>query len=315
MSAETAFDLVVVGAGPAGCAAAVQAHRLGVGVRLLDRRGAAGGLVENAWRIENHPGLSQPVGGAEYVRRLRSMLDRFGVSVARFDVASLESDGGEVVLQGTGGKVIRAPAAVLATGTRSRKAGFFGEESGLVYTEVRLLMEGRPGRYAVVGGGEAAMDYALSLASIGCDVVVLVRSDEPGAYGRLPRLVEASGNIRLMRRTVVTEVCEDPGGGVVAGIRCDGCRRTLDLDGVVVAVGREPMLPDLPRHAAVTGRGAVDGLPGVFCAGDVALGGLGQACSAAGDGLVAAGMACGYIRSVRCESVRRRCAGDRQQQR
>jgi thioredoxin reductase len=274
----------------------VQAVRLGLTVDLLDRRGRAGGLVGNAWRIENHPGLLGPVSGREYVRRLDSMLGRFGIAVRRYEVASADTAGEMVVLTSSDGSVEVVRAAVLATGTLPVSAGFEGEGCRGVLTEVAGLLDGPAGRYAVVGGGEAALDYALSLAGVGCDVLVLVRSAELAASGRLPQAAAACGDIRIMMRTVVRIVSEDPAGGVVLECASPGGRLVESLDGVVVAVGRQPALPRLPGRAAVAGQGPVERLPGVFCAGDAALGGLGQACTAAGGGLMAARMAYDHLR-------------------
>ena len=74
-------DLLVVGAGPAGVAAAAQAARLGLEVRIIDRAGRAGGLVANGFLVENYPGLEAPVPGAELARRLGEHLARYGLAV------------------------------------------------------------------------------------------------------------------------------------------------------------------------------------------------------------------------------------------
>ncbi len=81
-------DVIIVGAGPAGCAAAVQCRRLGLSVMLLDRTGEPGGLTRQAWRIENYPGLD-PMPGRRFAEHLRAFLERFELEVRREEVFSL----------------------------------------------------------------------------------------------------------------------------------------------------------------------------------------------------------------------------------
>ncbi len=290
------LDLAVVGAGPAGCAAAVQATRMGLSVLLLDRTGRAGGLTANAWRIENYPGLEEPVPGPEYVRRLRLLLNRFGLKVQRTEIGSVESCGDSLVLAGTGVRDLRARTVVLATGTAPRSAGFRGERgSALVHTEVRRLDDMSAGHALVLGGGEAALDYALSLADWGWRSTVLVRSKRIRAEGRLLDAVRARKDIRLICGASLLEL-EESGVRATALIQTAEGRRRVQTDAVLVAVGRRPVIPDLPSGARVDGPGPVRGLRGAFCAGDAAVGSLGQACTAAGQGLEAAGRAFRYLR-------------------
>ena len=291
-------DLAVVGAGPAGCAAAVQAARLGMSVALLDRTGRAGGLVANAWRMENYPGLEGPVSGPEYVRRLGLMLQRFGLGVQRREIRSLHSTGAAIALEGTEGTGIRARAAVLATGTIPLRAGFRGEDrTPPVYSAVRQLDGMAPGRALVVGGGEAALDYSLSLAAAGWRVAVLVRSDRPRAGGRLLDAVDSRKDVRIHCGVRLLSVEGEAGGGA-ALLHSDEGDCMTHADAVLVAVGRRRELPDLPPGARVDGAGPVVGLPRVFCAGDAAAGSLGQACTAAGQGIEAAGLAREYLEEV-----------------
>ncbi len=298
MTAAAEVDLAVVGAGPAGCAAAVQAARLGLSVALLDRTGRAGGLVANAWRMENYPGLEGPVSGPEYVRRLGLMLQRFGLGVQRREIRSLHRSGAALALEGADGTMMRARAAVLATGTMPLGAGFRGEDrTPPVYSAVRQCDGMAPGRALVVGGGEAALDYSLSLADAGWRVAVLVRSDRPRAGGRLLDAVDSRKEIRVHYGVRLLSVEEEAGGAAALLHSGEGDYKTR-ADAVLVAVGRRRELPDLPPGARVDGAGPVAGLPGVFCAGDAAAGSLGQACTAAGQGIEAAGMALEYLEEL-----------------
>lgn len=294
MTVET--GVAVVGAGPAGCAAAVQCVRLGLSVALFDRTGVPGGLVAGAWRIENHPGMEAPVSGREYARRLGLMLDRFGVGVSQLDVDSLGEGRSRLLLRGAGGKTVRCRCAVLATGTRAGRAGFEGEDLGPpVFHDAARLQESHPERVLVVGGGEAALDCALGLSDGGTEVRMLIRSGRFRAAGRLPALVAARPRIEVITGAVVRRVARGAGGGARAMVELSGAEVEMEADAVMVAVGRLPEAPRLPPDAAVSGPGRVEGLRGAFCAGDLACGGLGQACTAAGQGLQAAAMAFAHL--------------------
>jgi len=173
--------IVIVGAGPGGSAAAVQCARLGVTPLLLDQSGEAGGLVANAWSMENYPGL-EPLDGAAYVRRLRAHLERFDLKVEKLELQAIREAGGGIVLETDSG-AIETKVAILAVGTLPRSLDLPGGEH-LIY-EVRPLLDRKPERVAVIGGGEMAFDYALSLARAGARVELLVRGTAPRARGRL----------------------------------------------------------------------------------------------------------------------------------
>ena len=310
VTAAPDVDVAVVGAGPAGCAAAVQSRRLGLSVALLDRTGRAGGLAANAWRMENYPGLEGPVSGPEYVRRLELMLQRFDLCVRRREILSLRRTGNALDLEGSDGNSTHAGAVVLATGTIPLRAGFRGEDlTPPVYVEVRQLDDVGPGRALVVGGGEAALDYSLSLADAGWRVAVLVRSNRPRAGGRLLETVRACEDVVLHCRTRVLGV-EAEEGGASAILESAGGGRRMRTDAVLVAVGRRPAMPRLPLDARIAGAGPLVGLRGVFCAGDAAAGSLGQACTAAGQGVEAAGLALEYLKGVGHEGRRGEDARD-----
>ncbi len=165
-------DVFVAGAGPAGCAAAVQCARLGLGVVLADGRGEAGGTARNARLVENLPALEEPVSGPELAARLAAHLRRWGLEVRRLAVRRIERAAGGFLVETDGGTVL-AGAVVVATGTRPVKLGVKGEEelrrAGRLFYEPAdaHARKAEAGRVIVVGGGEAAFDYALGLADRG----------------------------------------------------------------------------------------------------------------------------------------------------
>lgn len=276
--------IVVVGAGPAGCAAAVQCARLGFAPLVIDRTGVAGGLIENGFLVENYPGLESPVPGAIFAGRLREHLSRFGLRVERREVIGISpADSGPTWILETDGSGIEAGCVIAAAGTVPREAGVAGERDlagDRIFYEVRDLLRRFPSprRVAVVGGGEAAFDYALSCSAAGARVEILVRGDHPRARGRLPGMVKEAPGVSV-RCGFATAALKRRGDGVAAigGGESD----EVAADAILIAVGRRPA--DIVER--LTPR------PGLFICGDARTGSLGQAGIAVGDGLEAAAAA------------------------
>ncbi len=334
---DSNIELLVVGAGPAGCAAAVQFKRLGGSPVLLDRSGVAGGLISNAFRVENYPGSERPLRGSELAQRLGQFLDRFGLKVRRGEVASirpverrvpesprnvdpyddqplpapLETSRPGFRVTGDFGE-LAARSVVLACGTVPLHPGIPGEEllGGRVYYEVNDLLAFLPRTAAVVGGGEAALDYSLSLADAGARVHLLVRSSTLRATGRLVDMIEKEPRITVSLSTPVLELLRPSANRVELVVP----GRRISVDGAVLAVGRRtvvtsllpPPPPPLPASSGAasppvrpttqaTSPSCLTSIPGLFIAGDARLGGLGQAGIAVGDGLWCAAEAAAFL--------------------
>jgi thioredoxin reductase (NADPH) len=296
--------VLIVGAGPAGCAAAVQCARLGLKPELVDSTGQAGGLLANAWRIENYPGLEEPVDGLTFVQRLKRQLDSFSIAIRKGRCIQLQQEGTLWATRLHDGTTLTARALLIATGTKPVPAGLpnEGELTGrFLYYEVAPLLASPPQKAVVIGGGEAAFDYALSLASRGCQTTICVRSQRHKAGLRLETLVATNPNITVALQTSVTAATSDSDGLEIEVQRHDNSG-VLPCDVVVVACGRATQLPDfLPdaRGLSPTACNPGPGLtisPGLYIAGDARLGALGQAGIAVGDGLHAATLAHRHLR-------------------
>jgi thioredoxin reductase (NADPH) len=296
--------IVIIGAGPAGSAAAVQCERLGVPALLLDRSGEAGGLVVNGYSVENYPGLA-PLDGQAFAQLLRDHLARFSVRVKRGRVQRIDPDGTGFTVSGDFGQV-HTRSVICAVGTSPIALDVPGAAEirgrGLFY-HVRNLMDfiGKQnadrarGRVFVIGGGEAALDYSLSIARAGANVTVLVRGRELRARGRLVTLVSHTPAIQVVFGAAVSRV-QGAADGVELWITRGGTTELESAGAVVAAIGRksraggllEGLDTDLPTD--VTTR-----VPGLFVAGDARTGSLGQIGMAVGDGLTAAMAAVAYV--------------------
>lgn len=287
--------VVIVGAGPAGVAAAVQCRRLGVKPCLFDATGEAGGLVTNAFCVENLPGLA-PCEGHVLAARLREDLERFGILVRGETVVRVNRVQDDLVVSTTGGDVV-ADAVILAVGTRPVRPQVPGMDQSRqrLFFEVRTLLNflPYPSSVIVLGGGEAALDYALSLAQAGAAVTVVVRGEAPRACERLRDAVAAVPAIRILPRTLAIEY-EENEAEVSLSTESGGTRLRLSADCLLIAVGRVSRARDLLDTGLRTAwSGALEPFPGVslFIAGDARHGGLGQVAMALGDGVAAARLA------------------------
>jgi thioredoxin reductase (NADPH) len=283
---------VVVGAGPAGCAAAVQCARLGAPVRLFDRSGRAGGLIANGLLIENYPGLEQPLPGPAFATRLGEHLARFGVAVEPGELLGLEpTDHGWLCRFDR--TELPCRNAILCTGTAPRPFAVTGDPGTVaraVFHEVLALFAAVPSprRAIVVGGGEAAFYYSLTLAAAGAEVTIAVRGPGSRARGRLAGLVADNPSIRVALQTRLVELSGAGEWFAARAVSTTGEER-WECDGVLAAVGRSSTVADLV--GAVADDAAVQTLtprPGLFICGDARSGALGQAGIAVGDGLRAA---------------------------
>ena len=286
-------DTVIIGAGPAGCAAAVQCTRLGLSVALLDETGEPGGLVRNAFRIENFP-CSEPVSGQVLACRLSEQLEFFGITVRECLVTSVKRTAGGFLTRG-GFPALESCTVIAATGTSPKDAGIEGEKTarGVFYCPVEIP-DPFPASIAIVGGGEAAWDYSLTCAERGADTVLLVRSGSPAVAGRLFDMVERNDRVRILYDTVVRKISERNERLVLQTIQPGGSDET-SCGAVLIAVGRKSRIPRMMSGFRIESVYADTGVEGVFTAGDVCLGVLGQACSAAGQGLTVAGRAFEFI--------------------
>jgi len=286
-----AVSIAVVGAGPAGCAAAVQCARMGVEPVLIDQTGRPGGLTANAWSVENYPGLD-PMNGRKISVRLHEFLDRFGVEIEKSVVTGIKREGGHFVVDSSDG-LFTAGAVIIATGTRPVPLKVPGSEEllnrGFCYEVRELLEAGRvPERVVVIGGGEAAHDYSLSLAGEGARVSLLVRGAVVKAGRRLIDLVEADELISV-RFGIEIKSLEKSGDIMTVWYSSGEREDSLHCDGIVAAIGREAATDHLPGELKERDSSSIGSCrEGLFIVGDARLGALGQVGIAVGDGLEAA---------------------------
>jgi thioredoxin reductase (NADPH) len=317
-------DLVVVGAGPAGLAAAVYGASEGLTTVLLDRV-AAGGQAATSFRIDNYLGFPAGISGGELADRAVVQAEKFGARIAvPAEAVALVPADGHLVLRLANGSSHAARAVVVATGARNRRlkvrrlADF--EESNVYYAATLLeakLCVNDP--VVVVGGGNSAGQAALFLADHAREVrlVVCERSLDENMSRYLADRIERDPRIGVYLHSEVRDLLGPPGSLEAVAVTDGAEQRTLPARELMVFIGASPCSGWLagtlaldPGGYVLTGaaagasRAAADDgprallettLPGVFAAGDVRSGSVGRVASAVGEGAMAVRLVHEYL--------------------
>lgn len=290
------YDVVIVGSGPAGLAAAIYAQRARLSCVVLEREYVSGGQVVNTYEVDNYPGLPG-IGGFELGMKLREHAEQLGAQFINIEVRHIElEDEGRIKAVYTDGEEYRARSVILAMGAKHRLLGVPGEKEltgmGVSYCATcdGAFFKGRT--VAVVGGGDVAVEDALFLAR-GCEKVYLIhRRDSLRAANVLQERLRDCENVEFLWDTEVTRIMGDESvEGVWLKNKKDGSERMLDLDGIFIAVGNLPETKIVTRLLRLdengyipAGEDCVTEVPGIFAAGDVRAKQLRQIVTAVSDG-------------------------------
>lgn len=284
--AEETETVAVIGAGPAGIAAAVQLQRSGHDP-LVFEKGLPGGLVREANLVENYPGFPDGISGQALADRLARHLDRLGIRLIRKEVLRLDYTAGMFLIE-TDGENCRASAVIVATGTRPRAwdlPGIPAEARPRVVSGIFPLLELRGSSIAILGGGDAAFDYALRLSREN-EVTIITRSARARS---LPLLLERAGEspkIIWLAGTRIEAVAADR-QGLALRCRTGEATRTLTVGYLLTAIGREPGL-DFLSERLKHDQGELSASCRLQIVGDAAAGIFRQTAIAAGAGVKAA---------------------------
>ncbi len=298
MATKQAYDVVVIGGGPAGLTAGIYTARARL-KSLLMEKGATGGWVINAGVVENYPGFPDGINGLELADAMQQQAVKFGLEMLSAEVTSLELKGEKKILKTSEGDVV-AKAVIVAGGSDRAKLGVPGEEEftgrGVAYCAVCDGYFYRDVPVAVVGGGNAALNEALELTKFASKVIIVHRRDELRATKILQERAFAEPKIKFLWNTVVEAI---EGEDTVKRLRLKnvqtGDKSTLDISGVFVTVGFKPNTGYLKNVVTLADDGTIitnekmeTDVPGIFAAGDIRSSSIRQVAAAVGDGAVAA---------------------------
>ena len=283
MSAKEAFDVLVIGGGPAGAAAAIYAARKGIRTAVAAER--FGGQVLDTMAIENFISVKETE-GPKLVRALEEHVKEYEVDVMNLQRAAAlvpaSSAGGLHEVKFENGASLKAKTVILSTGARWREMGVPGEQEykakGVCFCPHcdGPLFKGK--RVAVIGGGNSGVEAAIDLAGIVSHVTLLEFDNKLRADAVLQRKLHSLPNVDVITSALTSEVKGD--GQKVTGLaykdRDSGEFKTIDLEGIFVQIGLLPNTDWLKGTVELTPRGEIivdargeTSLPGVFAAGDV----------------------------------------------
>ncbi len=287
------YDLVIVGSGPAGLAAAIYAERARISTLVIEKGMVSGGQVLTTYEVDNYPGLPG-VGGYDLGTKFREHADNLGAQFAEDEVIRIE-DEDSVKRVVCGHETYEARAVILATGASHRKLSVPGEEElagmGVSYCATCDGAFFRKKVTAVIGGGDVALEDAVFLSRM-CEKVYLIhRRDEFRGAKSLQEQVFSKENIEVIWDTVVERIA---GSDKVEALKIrnvkSGEKRELLVNGVFVAVGITPAsqafdgLVEMDHGYIKAGEDCCTSCPGIFAAGDVRTKPLRQIITAAADG-------------------------------
>lgn len=288
-------DLVIIGAGPAGMAAAIYANRAMLKFVILEKS-FAGGQIINTYEVDNYPGIKH-VSGFELANMFTEHANSLGVEIRYDDVIDIQVDG-DIKRVITSQGAIETKVIILATGAKWRKLGVLGEERlsgmGVSYCATcdGAFYKGK--KTLVVGGGDVAVEDAIYLARM-CEKVYLVhRRNELRAVKFYQEKLFNTPNIEVLWDTEVEEIF---GENNVEGVKLiqnkTNEKSELKVDGVFVAVGTDANSQllegkvEMEKGWIVTNEECETSVKGIYAAGDVRKKSLRQVITGAADGATA----------------------------
>ncbi len=297
IAGKEAFDVLIVGGGPAGAAAAVYAARKGIRTGVASER--FGGQVLDTLGIENFISIKETE-GPKFAHALEEHVRNYDVDIMNLQRAKALVPGDLIEVQLESGASLKSKSVIISTGARWRNINVPGEEAfknkGVAYCPHcdGPLFKGK--RVAVVGGGNSGVEAAIDLAGIVGHVTLIEFDTVLRADAVLQRKLNSLANVTVITHAQTTEITgEQTVNGLVYKDRTSGELKTVPLEGVFIQIGLVPNtdwlkgVVELSKHGEiiVDARGQTS-VPGVFAAGDATTVPFKQIIIAAGDGAKAA---------------------------
>ena len=308
------YDVIILGAGPAGLSAALYAGRACLKTLLIEKA-MPGGQITLTNDIENYPGqLLAGESGFSLTERMGQQADKFGVERAYDEIIAVDFSGKEKVLTGMSGEY-RAKTVILATGARPRPIGCENEEKftgrGISFCATCDGMFFRGMDVYVVGGGDSAVEEALFLTRFARKVTIIHRRDQLRAIKTIQERAFANEKIDFLWNTVVEKVDGDMAlsemtlrnvaTGEITVIRANEEDGTFGLFGFVGFLPNTALFEgklEMQSGYIITNEDMHTSVPGVFAAGDLRVKSLRQVITAAADGAIAAMQCAKYIEEM-----------------
>ncbi len=293
------YDIVIIGAGPTGLAAAIYASREGM-KSLVVEKGIVGGMAAITDQIDNYPGFEDGISGLDLTDKLYAQAKKFGAEIKTgVEIIGVKRDTAGITLA-TKDDPIQTQTVLIATGSTYRQLGVPGEAEligrgvhfcatcdGPIYRGKELI---------VVGGGNSAMQETLFLARFASKITMVIRGEALGGSEILREEVSALGNVDYIYQTTIDSIDAVDGKfkGVTVTNKSSGRQTQLTADGAFIFIGLLANTQGFAGAVALDEQNFVvsdanyaTSMPGVFVAGDVRSGATWQIASAVGEGVSA----------------------------
>lgn len=299
------YDTVIIGAGPAGCSAALYASRAGLDTALIEKY-SPGGQMALTGDIDNYPGFEEGVDGFTLGMKMHKGAERFGITTIYGEITGVDFSDKIKKLTTSSGEIL-ARTVIIASGAKARELGVENEKN-LIGKGVHYCAHCDGNFYrnktvVVVGGGNSAAADALYLSRLAEKVYVVHRRDTLRATKIYHEPLMKAENVEFLWNSTVEEfITELRVKGVRIKDTVTGEKKDVPCDGVFVSIGRDPMTEFLKGAVDLDERGYViadettkTNVDGVFAAGDVRTKALRQVVTAVADGAVAVHFAEEYM--------------------
>lgn len=293
---ERQYDLVIIGAGPAGLSAGIYGSRAGLKTLILEN-GAPGGKLIKTYHISNYPGIAN-VEGTKLAMDMLEQTTSFGAEYAYGEVSGVDENKNVYLKDGS---CIEAKAVILATGTKERMLNIPGEKEnlgrGVSFCAVCDGAFFRDKDVVVIGGGNSALEESLYLANLVKSVTIVIRRDVFRAEKQIQDQIESNDKINVLKKHVPKEILSEDhkvSGIVLEDVNTKECT-TLSCSAVFPYVGQDPLTDCVKDLGILNEQGYVlvdenreTKIPGIYAAGDVIEKELRQVVTACNDGAIAA---------------------------
>ncbi|RFU66989.1 thioredoxin-disulfide reductase [Peribacillus saganii] len=308
MSEEKIYDVLIIGAGPAGMTAAVYTSRANLSTLMLER-GIPGGQMANTEEVENYPGFDHIL-GPELSTKMFDHAKKFGAEYAYGDVKEI-IDGEEFKTVRAGSKEYKARSVIISAGAEYKKIGVPGENElggrGVSYCAVCDGAFFKQKELVVVGGGDSAVEEGVYLTRFASKVTIVHRRDELRAQKILQDRAFDNEKIDFIWNNTVKQINENNGkvGSVTLVSTENGEEMEFPADGVFIYIGMLPLTKPFENLGITNEAGYIETnermetrVPGIFAAGDIREKSLRQIVTATGDGSIAAQSAQHFVEEL-----------------
>lgn len=306
MAIDETYEVIIVGAGPAGLTAGLYSQRAALKTVLFER-GLIGGQIAISKDVENYPGV-EAITGFDLAEKMAHHARSFGLSVVQQEVEAVTAGPDLHSVRLAGGELVRTVALILAAGGSVRKLGIPGEGEylglGVSYCATCDGFFFRGKTVVVVGGGDTAVEEALYLSKLARKVYLIHRKETLRASKILQSRLLSEPMIEIVWNTIITEIRGS--GSAVEAVSLEntetGEKGELTTDGVFIFIGYSPNNHLIPSGVRMNEQGFVitdekcaTNIPGIFAVGDIRQKFANQIVVAAADGCIAALAAAHYV--------------------